>query len=228
MCSVVFSTSLKYCQRCLDSMLLKKNAQLDRTGSKARRGHDVAQKWAPTLNHSYLRQTKRLDSSLKNENSHNRGSTPSWRSTDSFTSVGRSFPQERLQPDLFEPGWRKAWPLTRTPAPTFSTAVEEEKTNHRAAAATFHFYLLSLRRPPVTARRGRAVVSCSTDPTDTENSRRGYEARKSRPTGSDLKSFWRIAKAVKSKRCVKKHSNGKTAKNPGCWTQHTHTHTKPD
>lgn len=80
--------------------------------------------------------------------------TWSVRSTYSFTSFGRSFPQELLQPDLFGLGWRKARPLTRTPASTFSTTVEEERTNHRAAAATFHFYRLSLRQPPITDRGG--------------------------------------------------------------------------
>lgn len=71
------------------------------------------------------------------------------RSTYSFTSFGRSFPQELLQPDLFGLGWRKVRPLTRTPASTFNTNMEKEKTNHRAAAATFHFYRLSLRLPPI-------------------------------------------------------------------------------
>lgn len=85
--------------------------------------------------------------------------TWSVRSTYSFTSFGRSFPQELLQPDLFGLGWRKARPLTRTPAWTFSTTMEEERTNHRAAAATFHFYRLSLRQPPITDGGGAALLT---------------------------------------------------------------------
>lgn len=65
-------------------------------------------------------------------------------STNSFTFFRQGFPQELLQFDLSGLGWGKGRPLTCIPAPTFNTPLEEERTNHRAAVATFHFYPLLL------------------------------------------------------------------------------------
>lgn len=112
----------------------------------------------------FLKQTKALPWTWKNKRElccfcvlnavEKQGQCVRWsvRSTYSFTPFGRGFPQELLQFDLFGLGWRKGRPLTRTAASTFNTTVEEERTNHKAAAATFHFYRLSLRQSPITDR----------------------------------------------------------------------------